>query len=102
MISAKQVDFKPPRSSNQSNCRSGAELVPVPTINAADPTGAGDSFMASILRDLWLSGPPTDLAGWAGITSRAVAAAAITCSSLGGAASMPTRKELDTAHATAR
>jgi fructokinase len=75
---------------------SGGEVrtVDVPHIVAIDPTGAGDSFMASVLRDVWRLGPPKDVDGWVEIARTAVTAASMTCSSMGGAASMPTSGQL--------
>jgi fructokinase len=72
----------------------GVSTVPVPRITAVDPTGAGDSFMASVIADLAAEGIPADLTGWEHLAHRANAAASITCAAMGGADSMPNRAAL--------
>jgi fructokinase len=75
--------------------RDGFRMVKVAEIEVVDPTGAGDSFMASTLRDISQIGVPQTLDEWETLASRANVAASLTCSSLGGADSMPTSSELD-------
>lgn len=70
-------------------------LVPVAPTEAIDPTGAGDSFMASILADILAHGRPSHTDDWHRMVIRANTAAAITCSAVGGAEAMPTRDQLD-------
>ncbi len=69
--------------------------IPVPLVTLVDPTGAGDSFMASLLSDIVANGAPTSVHGWAGMVVRANTAAGMTCGSVGGAESMPRRADLD-------
>ncbi|QNE46180.1 hypothetical protein F1C58_04135 [Glaciihabitans sp. INWT7] len=71
--------------------------VDVNPILPMDSTGAGDSFMASILSDIACSPTPTTLEEWVRLLGRANVAAGITCMRVGGAESMPTRAELDAA-----
>lgn len=59
-----------------------------------DPTGAGDSFTAWVLRHLVDRGLPTSRDAWHQVIEQANAAAAITCSRIGGAESMPTMTQL--------
>ena len=73
----------------------GLRSVAVPSTNAVDPTGAGDSFTASLLRDICADGVPDGLDGWERLTWRADVAASLTCASLGGAESMPTSDEFN-------
>jgi len=70
-------------------------LVTVPHIRVVDATGAGDSFMASLLADVAQFGAPTAKAGWVEYISRANIAAAATCKETGGAESMPTSAVLN-------
>lgn len=72
----------------------GLRSVAVPAIDAVDPTGAGDSFMAGIISDLVAGGVPAGVDGWEQLVRRANAAASITCSAVGGAGSMPSRDRL--------
>jgi fructokinase len=73
----------------------GFGLVDVPYADAVDPTGAGDSFMASVISDIVAAGMPADIDAWKTLTWRANNAASITCSAVGGASSMPTREDVD-------
>lgn len=70
-------------------------FVPVASTTAIDPTGAGDSFMASIVADVLAHGRPAHTDAWRTMVMRANTAAAITCSAVGGAESMPTRDQLN-------
>jgi fructokinase len=67
----------------------GLRWVSVPETDAVDPTGAGDSFSASILHDICTRGVPDDLDGWESLTWRADVAASLTCTVFGGAQAMP-------------
>lgn len=62
-----------------------------PVINT---TAAGDTIMATIASLLAVNGLPADAEQWGHMAQTALAAAAITCSRPGGAASMPTIAEL--------
>jgi fructokinase len=68
--------------------------VPVPLTVVADPTGAGDSFMACLIARIVADGVPASVDDWADVARRASVAASITCSRIGGAEAMPTRAEL--------
>lgn len=68
--------------------------VAVPPVEPVDPTGAGDGFMACILAGIVRDGPPASAEGWRERIRHANAAAALTCSELGGAEAMPTAARL--------
>jgi fructokinase len=63
--------------------------IPVPPVKVIDATGAGDSFMASILTDICNRGPATAPEEWRSLITRANTAAGLTCQGVGGAESMP-------------
>lgn len=70
-------------------------VLPVPAGRAVvNTTAAGDTVMATITSLLAVNGVPGSEAQWRHIAETALAAAAITCSRQGGAASMPTIDEL--------
>ena len=76
--------------------------VPAPEVTVADTVGAGDTFAATVLVELWRRLPgarPGDLrllgpSEWTAVATRAVWAAALTCTRPG--ADPPTLGELDT------
>jgi fructokinase len=68
--------------------------VEVPPVTVLDATGAGDSFMASVLADVAQFGQPFTIEMWSEYIRRANQAAAATCQGTGGAESMPTALEL--------
>jgi sugar/nucleoside kinase (ribokinase family) len=68
--------------------------VPIVPIELVDPTGAGDSFTAWVLQHIVAHGMPSSRDAWHQLIQEANAAAAITCSRLGGAESMPTMQEV--------
>ncbi len=72
--------------------------VGVPPTSVVDATGAGDSFMASLLADVCQYGEPRTSAGWVTYIRRANHVAAATCQGLGGAESMPTTPMLTRGH----
>lgn len=72
-----------------------AQEVPAVPTELIDPTGAGDSFMASLIADLLVDGKPSDLSGWQTKAYRAAVAASITCSRTGGAEAMPNAREVN-------
>jgi len=61
--------------------------VPAPKVDAVDATGAGDATMGGLVYGLLSGGPPDD---WAELVRFAVAVAALTCESPGGATALPT------------
>ena len=69
-------------------------MLPAPTVSAVDATGAGDSVMAALIRRLLADGIPADLAGWQRNVRFALAVAGLVCERHGGAAAMPTEREL--------
>jgi fructokinase len=75
--------------------------IDVPQVDVVDATGAGDSFMASVLADIWHDGRPLSAQEWIGAIERGNVAARITCSAVGGAESMPTRVQRDANHSLA-
>jgi fructokinase len=72
----------------------GSAMVAAPTVSAVDATGAGDSVMAALIRRLLADGIPADLAGWQRNVRYALAVGGLVVERHGGAASMPTEKEL--------
>jgi fructokinase len=64
--------------------------IPTPRIDVVDATGAGDSFMASLLADTTQHGRPDSIEGWADYVRRANHMASLTCQHPGGAEAMPT------------
>ncbi len=79
----------------------GSVEVPAPAVTVVDTVGAGDTFAATVLVELWRHLPDSrpenlahlDLVEWSRIAHRAVGAAAITCTRPG--ADPPTLAELD-------
>lgn len=69
--------------------------VTVPAVDVVDATGAGDSFMASVLAGIWRRGAPASTEDWIIAIQRGNMAAKFTCSGVGGAESMPRLSELD-------
>lgn len=69
--------------------------VQVPPTTVIDATGAGDSFMASVLADVARHGRPLTADSWCEYIRRANSAASATCQGTGGAESMPTAAQLD-------
>lgn len=78
-----------------------SEHVSAMPVEVVDATGAGDSFMASIISQLATANQPQSLACWSKMLSRANAAAAWTCRRAGGAEAMPTTADLDSSACTA-
>ncbi|UQU68652.1 carbohydrate kinase [Couchioplanes caeruleus] len=72
----------------------GAGMLPAPSVNAVDATGAGDSVMGALVRRLLADGIPADLAGWQAYVTFALAVAGLVCERPGGAVAMPTYEEL--------
>jgi transketolase len=72
----------------------GVLLEPAVAADVVDPTGAGDSFMATVIAEVGMTGLPTSHAAWRQVMRRANAAAAFTCARTGGAEAMPTSIEL--------
>jgi fructokinase len=68
--------------------------IEVPATRVVDATGAGDSFMASVLADVARCGRPGGADEWSDLIRRANQAAAATCQGIGGAESMPTARSL--------
>lgn len=69
--------------------------VAVPEIEVIDATGAGDSFMACLLAQVWRGSAPAAVEDWVALVRLANQAAAITCRGMGGAESMPRESDLD-------
>jgi fructokinase len=69
-------------------------FIDVPPTTVIDATGAGDSFMASLLADISQYGEPATTEAWTTYVRRANSAAAATCQGTGGAESMPTTASL--------
>ncbi len=69
--------------------------IDVPPTMVIDATGAGDSFMASVLADVAQYGQPFTVEMWSEYLRRANGAASATCQGTGGAESMPTAQALD-------
>lgn len=76
--------------------------VAVPKVDVIDATGAGDSFMASLLADIWRGGEPATSDDWISLIQRGNVAARITCGAVGGAESMPQLAELEAQYSPAR
>ena len=72
----------------------GASMLPAPSVEAIDATGAGDSVMGALVRRLLAEGLPGDLAGWERNVRFALAVAGLVCERQGGAVAMPTSAEL--------
>ena len=72
----------------------GSAMLPAPTVNAIDATGAGDSVMGALVRRLLADGMPADVAGWQAYVTFALAVAGLVCERRGGAVAMPTYEEL--------
>ena len=69
-------------------------MLPAPTVDAVDATGAGDSVMGALVRRLLADGVPADLEGWQSYVRFALAVAGLVCERPGGAVAMPTAEEL--------
>jgi fructokinase len=72
----------------------GAAMLPAPTVAAVDATGAGDSVMGALVRQLLSDGVPVDFAGWQRNVRFALAVAGLVCERNGGAVAMPTQQEV--------
>jgi len=72
----------------------GAAMLPAPSVNAIDATGAGDSVMGALVRRLLADGMPADVAGLQAYVTFALAVAGLVCERPGGAVAMPTYEEL--------
>jgi fructokinase len=72
----------------------GTSMLPAPSVNAIDATGAGDSVMAALIRRLLAEGMPADVSGWQRNVRFALAVAGLVCEREGGATAMPTNEEL--------
>jgi fructokinase len=72
----------------------GSVMLPAPSVNAIDATGAGDSVMGALIRRLLADGLPSDLAAWQRNVRFALAVAGMVCERPGGATAMPTNEEL--------
>ncbi|MGX1695305.1 PfkB family carbohydrate kinase [Microbacterium keratanolyticum] len=73
----------------------GITEITVPPTTVVDATGAGDSFMASVLADVAQYGQPLAVDMWVEYIRRANSAASATCQGTGGAESMPTATQLN-------
>jgi fructokinase len=69
-------------------------MLPAPTVDAVDATGAGDSVMGALVRRLLADGVPADQEGWQNYVRFALAVAGLVCERRGGAVAMPTHEEL--------
>jgi fructokinase len=69
-------------------------MVPAPTVDAVDATGAGDSVMGALIRRLLADGVPAGPEGWRNHVRFALAVAGLVCERPGGAVAMPTTDEL--------
>jgi fructokinase len=69
-------------------------MVPAPTVDAVDATGAGDSVMGALIRRLLADGVPAGSEGWQNHVRFALAVAGLVCERPGGAVAMPTTDEL--------
>jgi len=72
----------------------GTSMLPAPTVDAIDATGAGDSVMGALIRRLLADGIPDGLAGWQRNVRFALAVAGLVVERRGGAVAMPTNEEL--------
>jgi fructokinase len=72
----------------------GATMLPAPSVQAIDATGAGDSVMAALISRLLAAGRPAGLDGWQENVRFALAVAGLVCERPGGATAMPTVEEL--------
>lgn len=72
----------------------GTAMLPAPSVDAIDATGAGDSVMGALVRRLLADGLPADVAGLQGYVTFALAVAGLVCERRGGAVAMPTYEEL--------
>lgn len=73
---------------------SNGVMLPAPSVEAVDATGAGDSVMGALIRRLLADGVPPDIEGWQGYVRFALAVAGLVCERPGGAVAMPTYEEL--------
>jgi len=71
-------------------------MLAAPTIDAVDATGAGDSVLGALVRQLLAESVPKDRAAWQRYVTFALAVAGLVCERAGGAVAMPTREELAT------
>ena len=71
-----------------------AAMLPAPTVNAVDATGAGDSVMGALIHQLLADGLPVDWAGWCRYVTFALTVAGLVCERHGGAVAMPTHEEV--------
>jgi fructokinase len=71
-------------------------MLPAPTVDAVDATGAGDSVMGALVRRLLADGVPAAPEGWQSYVRFALAVAGLVCERPGGAVAMPTAEELTT------
>jgi fructokinase len=69
-------------------------MLPAPSVEAVDATGAGDSVMGALIRRLLADGVPADPEGWQSYVRFALAVAGLVCERPGGAVAMPTYEEL--------
>ena len=74
----------------------GTAMLPAPSVEAVDATGAGDSVMGALVRRLLADGLPKGLEGWQRNVRFALAVAGLVCERRGGAVAMPTADELTT------
>ena len=72
----------------------GGVMLPAPTVEAVDATGAGDSVMGALVRRLLADGVPAGPEGWQSYVRFALAVAGLVCERPGGAVAMPTHEEL--------
>jgi len=72
----------------------GSSMLPAPSVDAIDATGAGDSVMGALIHRLLADGLPADLDGWQRNVRFALAVAGLVCERQGGATAMPTNEEL--------
>ena len=72
----------------------GGVMLPAPTVDAVDATGAGDSVMGALVRRLLADGVPAEPEGWQNYVRFALAVAGLVCERPGGAVAMPTHEEL--------
>ena len=82
-------------------CAAGSGRVPAPKVNAIDTTGAGDAFVAGLLRGIIDLGeqPFVEVEGVRKVVRTACAAAALTTEAIGAVAALPDLTTLNAAMA---
>ena len=69
-------------------------MLPAPSVDAVDATGAGDSVMGALVHRLLADGVPAGAEEWQSYVHFALAVAGLVCERPGGAVAMPTAEEL--------